>query len=111
MVLLFPKWIPGDHAPDGPIERVAGLVIQADGASVAWRRQASDGFSFKVPAAADHLDIQFQYLGASAVVRSGATITRDIVAVKWPYLLFYPAGYPATAVQVHARACRTAFPG
>jgi predicted metalloprotease with PDZ domain len=106
IVLLFPKWIPGDHAPDGPIERVAGLAIQAKGMSLAWRRQASDVFAFKVqvPADADHLDVKFQYLAASADVRSGATITRDIVAVKWPYLLLYPARYPAAAIQVHARA-------
>jgi predicted metalloprotease with PDZ domain len=106
LTLLFPKWIPGDHAPDGPIERLAGLTIQANGVSLAWRRQASDGFSFKVrvPADADHLDIKFQYLAASADVRSGATITRDIVAVKWPYLLLYPAGDPAAAIQVCARA-------
>jgi predicted metalloprotease with PDZ domain len=37
-------------------------------------------------------------------VRSGATITRDIVAVKWPYLVLYPAGYPAATLQVHAHA-------
>ena len=106
IVLLFPKWIPGDHAPDAPIERLAGLTIQAKGVSMTWRRQASDVFSFKVhvPPDADHLDVKFQYLAASADVRSGATITRDIVAVKWPYLLLYPAGYPAAAIQVHARA-------
>jgi predicted metalloprotease with PDZ domain len=106
IVLLFPKWIPGDHAPDAPIERVAGLTIQAKGVSMGWRRQASDVFSFKVrvPPDADHLDVKFQYLAASADVRSGATITRDIVAVKWPYLLLYPAGYPAAALTVHARA-------
>jgi predicted metalloprotease with PDZ domain len=106
LVLLYPKWIPGDHAPDGPIERVAGLVIQANGAPLPWRREASDVFAFKVqlPPAADHVDVKFQYLAASADVRSGATITRDIVAVKWPYLLLYPAGYPASAIQVHAHA-------
>ena len=106
LVLLYPKWIPGDHAPDGPIERVAGLIIQANGVPLAWRRRASDVFAFQVqvPAAADRLDIEFQYLGASADVRSGATITRDIVAVKWPYLLLYPAGFPAATLQVHARA-------
>jgi len=105
IVLLFPKWIPGDHAPDGPIARIAGLVIQANGVPAAWHREAADVFTFhvRVPPGATHLDIAFQYLGPSADVRSGAVITRNIVAVKWPYLLLYPAGYPAAAIQVHAR--------
>src|SRR5262245_54982747 len=35
-VLLYPKWLPGTHAPDGPIQQVAGLKISSGGASVPW---------------------------------------------------------------------------
>lgn len=31
-VLLYPKWLPGTHAPEGPIDRIAGLRITASGA-------------------------------------------------------------------------------
>src|SRR5271167_3205890 len=30
-VLLYPKWLPGAHAPAGPIARFAGLEITAKG--------------------------------------------------------------------------------
>src|SRR5207249_255911 len=29
MTLYYPKWIPGDHAPTGPINDLAGLRISA----------------------------------------------------------------------------------
>ena len=30
-VLLYPKWLPGTHAPEGPIDRVAGLTMASGG--------------------------------------------------------------------------------
>lgn len=106
IALEFPKWIPGDHAPSGPIGRIAGLVIQANGIAVAWRRVASDVYTFHVPVApgVTKLDITFQYLGPSADVRGGAVITRNIIAVKWAYLLLYPSGSSTLTLPVHARA-------
>src|SRR5687767_626718 len=29
LTLLFPKWVPGNHAPTARIERLAGLVMRA----------------------------------------------------------------------------------
>lgn len=105
VVLLYPKWIPGDHAPDGPIGRLAGIGIQADGVSVAWYREAANVFAFHVPVppGTNRLDVTFQYLAPSANVRDGALITRNIIAVKWPYLLLYEAGHPPESLQVHAQ--------
>src|SRR5450432_4539872 len=33
-VLLYPKWLPGTHAPEGTIDRLAGLRIMANGTPV-----------------------------------------------------------------------------
>ena len=38
MALLYPKWIPGEHAPDGPIADLVGLRLTADGKTIPWRR-------------------------------------------------------------------------
>ena len=38
LTLYYPKWIPGDHAPDGPIEEMMGLEITAGGQRLAWQR-------------------------------------------------------------------------
>ena len=40
--LYFPKWIPGEHAPDGPIADLVGLKFTAAGKPLAWRRDDVD---------------------------------------------------------------------
>src|SRR3982751_501048 len=36
--LLFPKWVPGNHAPTARIERLAGLEIRAGKRRLDWIR-------------------------------------------------------------------------
>ncbi|HTZ70171.1 MAG TPA: peptidase M61, partial [Acetobacteraceae bacterium] len=38
LTLLYPKWIPGDHGPTGPLPTLAGLVVRAGGQVLAWQR-------------------------------------------------------------------------
>src|SRR5437868_15419107 len=39
LALWFPKWVPGTHAPCGPVENVAGLRLEAPGGKpLAWDR-------------------------------------------------------------------------
>ena len=43
--LWYPKWIPGTHAPSGPIQDIAGLRLETpDGKPLPWRRDESDVF-------------------------------------------------------------------
>ncbi len=51
-VLLYPEWLPGSHAPEGPIDRFAGLRISANGAPVVWKRDPLDVYAFHVYPAA-----------------------------------------------------------
>src|SRR5262245_17201697 len=48
LTLVYPKWLPGEHAPDGPIDDLVGLNFTADGKSVPWRRDPVDLFAFHV---------------------------------------------------------------
>ena len=36
--LYYPKWIPGEHGPTGPITDLAGLKLSAAGKPIPWRR-------------------------------------------------------------------------
>jgi hypothetical protein len=58
MALLFPKWLPGAHSPRGEIEKLAGLVIRANGRILPWTRDPVDVFAFHidVPAGTKQLD-------------------------------------------------------
>ena len=46
--LYYPKWIPGEHAPDGPVIDLAGLKFSAGGKTLKWRRDLLDGFTIHV---------------------------------------------------------------
>ena len=35
LTLWYPQWIPGNHAPTGPINQLAGLAISGNGARIA----------------------------------------------------------------------------
>jgi Peptidase M61 N-terminal domain len=48
MVLLFPKWLPGNHAPTGPLAGLSGLSFRAGGRSLAWTRDPVEMFAFHV---------------------------------------------------------------
>src|SRR5687768_13545181 len=56
LVLWYPKWIPGVHAPAGPVQNLAGLRFEtAKGEAIAWRRddEEMNRFHLTVPAGAD----------------------------------------------------------
>src|SRR5450432_1152345 len=58
LTLYYPKWIPGEHGPTGPIEDLAGLKFTANGQTLPWRRDLLDGWTFhvEVPAGASCVD-------------------------------------------------------
>src|SRR3984885_8752998 len=48
LTLYYPKWIPGEHGPTGPITDLTGLKFTARGKTLALRRDLLDGFTFHV---------------------------------------------------------------
>jgi len=82
MTLLYPKWIPGEHGPNGPITDLVGLKITAAGKEVAWERDPEDMFAFnlEVPQGAEVLDIAFDFLlpPASGAFSSGASASEPL---------------------------------
>src|SRR6185437_3554734 len=48
LTLLYPKWIPGEHAPDGPVVDVVDLRFTANGRPLSWRRDDLDMYTFYI---------------------------------------------------------------
>jgi len=38
LTLVYPKWIPGEHGPTGPITDLVGLKVSSGGQAIEWRR-------------------------------------------------------------------------
>src|SRR5271156_4011324 len=95
LTLLYPKWLPGTHAPEGAIDRFAGLEIRADGQKIAWARDPVDIYAFHVtvPAGASKLDLSFQYLSPVDDEVGDADISSNIMFLEPIRLSLYPAGY------------------
>jgi predicted metalloprotease with PDZ domain len=99
LTLLYPKWIPGEHMPDGPIVDLAGLHFSANGQAIAWHRDVVDPFIFRVtvPPGATTLDVALDFLSPTETggFSAGSSATAMMTVISWNQLLLYPAGPPA----------------
>ena len=102
LTLLYPKWLPGTHAPEGAIDRFAGLEITANGQKVAWVRDPVDVYAFHltVPAGAAKLEVNFQYLSPVGDDFGDAEITSNMMVLEPIRLALYPAGYFVRQIMV-----------
>lgn len=111
--LLYPKWLPGEHGPTGPITDLVGLHFSAAGKTISWRRDPEEMFAFQVniPVGATQLDIELDYLppsGSGQFTASAAT-SDQLAVMSWNTLLLYPAG--KSAHEVTFRPSLTLPPG
>jgi len=95
MALLFPKWLPGAHSPRGEIEKLAGLVIKANGRVIPWTRDMVDVFAFHidVPQGARNLDVEFQFISATKPDQGRIVATPNMISLEPNSVSLYPAGY------------------
>lgn len=102
LVLLYPKWLPGTHAPQGPLDRLAGLVVQARGARLEWMRDVVDVHAFHVPVppGVDSLDVDFHYLSPVSRDVGRSEVAPDLLLVDWDAVVLYPAGYFTRRIPV-----------
>jgi len=105
LTLYYPKWIPGEHGPDGPINNVTGLKFTANGNTIPWTRDLLDVFTFHVdvPAGVTQLEADFDYIEPSGggFATSALSATDKLIVIEWNQNVLYPAGRPATEIQFH----------
>jgi predicted metalloprotease with PDZ domain len=103
LTVVYPKWIPGNHRPAGPIANVTGLRVQAFGKEIAWERDRVDMYAFhvNVPAGASDITVWFDQLTNTDVAGStGASTSAQILDLNWNQVVLYPQGASSDAVQV-----------
>ena len=104
LTLLFPAWLPGNHAASGPIDKIAGLEITANGQRLDWTRDPLDVFAFhvEVPSGVSSLSMQYQYLTPTGRDQGRVVMTPDMLNLQWNALVLYPAGHYASRIQYAA---------
>ncbi len=97
LTLYYPKWIPGDHSPDGSVDEVMGLEFSADGRPLAWQRDELDRFAFHltVPPGTHRIESRFQFPG-------GNRVTPNLIDLTWDQVALYRTGSPTKAQMIQA---------
>jgi predicted metalloprotease with PDZ domain len=104
LTLFYPKWIPGEHGPTGPVVDLAGLRISANGAALPWRRDLEEMFALHldIPAGVSRLDLAFDFIlppdpeGFSA----GSSSSAQLAVISWNQVVLYPLGVKPEAFTV-----------
>jgi predicted metalloprotease with PDZ domain len=105
ITLLYPEWLPGNHAPRGPLNQLAGLEVRAGGNPIPWRRDPVNPYAFHIeaPANARTLDLSFQYLSPTAANQGRVVVTREMLNLQWNAVVLYPAGHYASRIRIVPR--------
>ena len=88
LTLYYPKWIPGEHAPDGPVVDLAGLKFFAGGKALKWRRDLLDGFTLHVdvPPGENEVNAELDFLSPATFeggFSAGSSATDKMAVISW----------------------------
>jgi predicted metalloprotease with PDZ domain len=100
LTLYYPKWIPGEHGPDGPVSNLGGLKFDADGTDIPWTRDLLDVWTFHVdvPAGKTRLHVAFDYIESA-----GASATDKLLVLEWNEVVLYPSGATSDKLTYDAK--------
>ena len=104
MTLLYPQWIPGNHSPTGPIDKLAGLRVTANGKPLAWQRDQYNVYAFKVdvPEGVSEIVAHFDFLSSQGGSQGRVVMTPEMLNLQWNANSLYPAGIDARQLQAQA---------
>ena len=107
LTLYYPKWIPGEHAPDGPVIDLAGLKFGAGGKILKWRRDLVDGFTIhvQVPAGISEISAELDFLSPAIFeggFSAGSSATDKLAVISWNQVLLYPKGWQSDDINYSA---------
>jgi predicted metalloprotease with PDZ domain len=100
--LVYPKWIPGNHRPSGPVANLSGLRIEAGGRAISWERDDVDMYAFhvNVPAGATELQVSLDAITQSGNAFGNAPqASSNVLGLNWNEVVLYPQGAKSDDVQ------------
>ncbi len=99
LTLYYPKWMPADHSPDGPIWNLAGLHFSAGGKEIPWRQDDVDMYAFNidVPQGGNSIDASLDFLLSppGPTIDFSASGAAKLFILMWNQVALYPKGWRA----------------
>jgi predicted metalloprotease with PDZ domain len=102
MTLVFPKWIPGNHRPSGPIAALTGIHMEAAGKPLAWQRDDIDMYAFHVtvPEGASAVEVSLDAITTNdSAGGGGPAASSNLLDLNWNAVVLYPQGADSDAVE------------
>ena len=85
---VYPKWIPGEHGPTGPLNDISMVSVTAAGRALPWNRDQVDLYAFHidVPQSVTKINVDFVVLLNAP---NDTMSTANLAIVNWNRDLFY----------------------
>src|SRR5882724_3178080 len=103
LTLYYPKWMPADHSPDGPIANLTGLKFLANDHLIAWRRDSVDMYAIhlNVPAGVHAVSVELEFLlsAPGPTIDFSGSASSQLLILMWNQVLLYPKGLPANRIM------------
>jgi len=102
LVLLYPQWLPGNHAPTGNAALLNDVRFFAGTKPLAWKRDAIDVYAFHVavPEGAREVTAKFVHTSPLQTSEGRITMTREMLNLQWEKMSLYPAGHYVRQIRV-----------
>lgn len=100
--LLYPEWLPGNHAPRGPIGLVSDIRPTAGGRPLAWKRNPLDVYQIDIALPPGTREVTVRFVHTSPITGSEGrvTMTQEMLNLQWEKMSFYPAGHYVRRIAV-----------
>ncbi|MEZ5681319.1 MAG: peptidase M61 [Erythrobacter sp.] len=102
LVLVYPKWLQGNHAPSGQIQRVSRLAFASDAGPVEWHRVPSEPYAFRLdlPKGATKVMVELTYTSPFPGEGWRVLMTDAMLNLQWEKVSLYPAGWDINQMRV-----------
>lgn len=102
LTLLLPEWLPGNHAPRGPMAELVDLSFTAGGQKLEWKRDRVELHAFHVTVPARAKDVVARFIHTSPLQSSEGriTMTQEMLNLQWEKMSLYPAGHYVRQIKV-----------
>jgi len=105
IILVYPKWLPGNHGPTGQIHRLGDLRFTSGNRALAWERHEGEPYAFRVtvPTGTREITAHLTYTSPFTTADWRPIMTQAIANVQWEKMSLYPAGHATRRIRVKPR--------
>ena len=100
LALAYPRWIPGEHGPTGPIQQFAALRVRSGNLTLPWTRDPEEILTIHitVPLGVERVEVDFDTLLEN-------TISDHRLLQPWNTTVLYPCGPDKRDLRSSHRFC------